>query len=103
LFAELFSSDGALIEDQTYFDLMKKGAAAQGEGGSISADWIAQELGFENISQMAESLGMEVSQVGEMLSTNLGAARTRITNARKETVKSMSKYGKDNISFDKHA
>ena len=103
LFAELFSSDGALIEDKTYFDLMKKGVAAQGEGSSVSADWIAQELGFENISQMAESLGMEVSQVGEMLSTNLGAARTRITNARKETVKSMKKYGKDEVSFDKHA
>lgn len=103
LFSELFSSDGAMISDETYMEVMKKGAAAQGDAESASGDWIAQELGFANIEDMATSLGMNIEQVGEVLSTNLNAAKTRITNARKATVGAMKKYGNANDSYEKHA
>jgi hypothetical protein len=52
---------------------------------------------------MAEKLGISVAEVGEILATNLNAARTRITNARKATVGSMKKYGNKADSYDKHA
>ena len=42
LFSELFSSDGAMISDETYMEFMKKGAAAQGNAASANGDWIAQ-------------------------------------------------------------
>jgi hypothetical protein len=60
-------------------------------------------MGFESMSAMAEKLGISVAEVGEILATNLNAARTRITNARKATVGSMKKYGNKADSYDKHA
>lgn len=103
LFSQLFSSDGSAITDQTYIDLIKKGAEAQGDGESLSGDWYAQQMGFESLQSMAEALGMDISQVGEMLATNLNAARDRITKARKATVGNMKKYSKEGTTWETQA
>lgn len=97
MFSQIFSSDGMGITDETYFNLLKRGE------GRTDSDWIAESLGYENLQLLADDLGIDIKEVGEILSTNLNAARNRIMNARKATVGSMKKYGKTSDSYDKHA
>ena len=105
LFAQLFSSDGSAITDETYMNLIKRGSELQGDSGELNADWMAKELGFDSLADMAASLGMEVSEVGEMLATNLNAARDRIVKSRKDTVGKMKKYSRHSeaTSYDSQA
>ena len=103
LFGEIFSKDGMGIQNETYFDLIKNASADLENGQALDGNWLAKYLGFEDIDTMATSLGLEVDQIGQILSTNLEAAKKRIQEERKATVGAMKKYGKTQQSYEQHA
>ena len=86
LFDKLFSADGAEITSEDIAKYM-------GVDG-LDAEQIAKDMGYENLQDMANKLGVTVEDLSKTLTQNFDSAIDRITKQRKDLTRQMSRYSK---------